>query len=457
MISVRNLPRLLSGNKLLLIGLLAIFTLSSCGSSKSVSKSRSTTSVKKKRTSTNKRRNKKVKVDTIQWAGSAMEKANSEVTTLPGSDGMIKKSVYNVSLFMPLNTQRAQGTDLTDKSTRTNGFINYYAGVKMALNQLEQEDVRLRVEVIDSENSTLPRKLRTAASSADVIIGPYSLDDIKSAAELGNKNDVTVVSPWKATTKIKNNPYYLQLLPTLYDHMDKIVEHAGNNFNAQDIILIGRKGNSKDKSILKYMQSANKRINGASSKALKEFFVETDSLLNGETAFDEIFNPSSTTAFIVPNYSSKDESYLRDCLRRLNVEKGLNKVVAYAMPLAYNSSQINFDFYKNLNMKIPRSYHVDLTDNRVQQFRRDFFNIYNATPTEDAYKGYDMMLFIGRALQEYGREFQFHIGKDDNNYLQTDFNISAKKEKGSEFDKVSYYTNQNLNMLEFSNNKFNRN
>lgn len=457
MISVRNPLLQLNGSNYIVICLLSVLMLVGCGTSKSVAKQRSSSTASKQRTASRSARSRAVKVDTVKWTNTQVTKTNSEVETSNTTENaMIKKDEYNVALFVPLNTRKYEGQDLTDKETRVNGFINYYAGVKMALDQLKKEDVRLKVDVYDSETSNLSRKIKEATKNADIIIGPYNSEDVRSAAKIANQNEITLVSPWKALSKITDNPYYVQLLPSLSDHMDKLVEHAVSNYEAENVIVVGRKGNSKDKNLIKYLQSANSRFYGRSSTDLREFYVETDSLLNGETAFDEIFNPVSTTAFIVPNYRNSDDGYLRDCLRRINVEKGLNKVVVYTMPLAYNYDQINFDYYKNLNMKIARSYYVDLTDNRVQQFRRDFFNRYNATPSEDAFKGYDMMLFVGRALNNYGTQFQFHIEKDDETYLQTDFNITAKRTKGAEFEEVDHYVNKSLNILEFANNRFNR-
>ena len=91
--------------------------------------------------------------------------------------------------------------------------------------------------------------------------------------------------------------------------------------------------------------------------------------------------------------------------------------------------------------------------------KRDFFDIYGATPTEDAYKAYDMMHFIARSLKKYGREFQFHVNRDKNDYLQTNFHIDAKYDDtmGGDIPSIQYFMNSHLDVLKFSNNRFNRN
>ena len=454
MILAQSLQQLLSGSKYLGLVFLLAFSLTACSSTKSVNKQKKRTPTRSTQTK-KKQKAKDIKVDTIKWSGVDTKSGS----VLPGANGMIKKRNYNVAMFMPFKIKGSESSDISDKSSRVNGFLNYYAGVKFALKQLEKEDVNLRLQVYDSESSSLQTKLRRASKDSDLIIGPYSRNDIMKAANLGKENDLTIVSPWKATTKVKDNPYYVQLLPNLNDHFDKIIEHATSSYESENIVLVGRKGNSKDMNIIRYLQESNKIQNGSRADRLPEYYVEMDSLMNGEIAFDEVFVEGEKTVFVVPNYSSKDENYLHSCLRKINVEKGQNKVSVYTMPLAFTSDLITFDYYKNLDMKIVRSYYVDYSDKRVQQFRRDFFDVFNATPTDDAFKGYDMMLFVGRALYEYGTEFQFHMNSNDHNYLQTDFTISAKKEFNSdgEYDEINYFLNTHLDILEFKQNQFSRN
>lgn len=455
MISVQNLRQQLSGNKIFILIVFIFIGLSSCSSTKEVSRSGSKTRTSRTKTKKQRTKPRPAKVDTVQWKTDTGNNAEDDLTS---NSGYIFKDSYDISLFIPFNAKSAEASDVSDKSNKYNSYLNFYGGVKMALNELEDDGYNLSIEIRDSESSKFKENMRTAVESTDIIIGPYDLDDIKFAANLAKKNETLLISPWKATSKINANPYYLQLLPSLYDHFDKMVEHSTANYNMENVFIVGRKSVSKDRSIINYFQEANFRINGDDADPIREIYIEIDSLINGEDVFGKLLVENEQNVFLFPHYSNKDEAYLRDVLRRLNVDKGINSVVSYVMPMAYNSDIINYDFYNSLRMRVIRSHYVDPTDRRVQQFKRDFFDIYGATPTEEAYKGYDMMHFIAKSLKKYGTEFQFHVKRDKNDYLQTNYHIGAKYDetKGGDIPSVQYFMNSHLDVLKFSNNRFNR-
>jgi hypothetical protein len=442
-----------------------MFSLVSCGGTKEVVRSSSRTKSTTK-TRANRSNRDAVKVDTVKWQNVERldrSKRNEKEEVVDKKDmAPDLKDQYNVTIFLPLDTKEAIGSDLTDKSSRATRYLNYYAGVKLGLDKLEQDGININVNIEEADKGNISSKLRErSARNADVIIGPQKTSDLVTTAAYGEKNEITVVSPWKTTSDIKDNDSYLQLLPSLFDHYYKMTENASRNFEADQVYLVGRKGNSKDVNRFKYFQKYNREINGANAEPLLEFLVEEDSLLNGETAYDEIFHLDKTTVFIFPNYRSSDEKFLYNGLRRLNVEKGMTSVVAYTMPLAMDSDIITFEQYRNLNMRVVRSHYVDPTDIRVKDFKRQYFYTYNALPTEEAFEGYDMIRFIGKSLQKYGKDFQFYVSTDDDGYLQTAYDIEkvpSKKRpaRGSEIEPINYFKNVHLEILEFKNNKFYR-
>jgi len=454
MILVQSLRQLLSGNKLLVYLFSICMVFASCSTTKEVSRSNSRTTTSRPAKKKQRTKTRPTKVDTVQWKTESGKRADDDLIS---STGYMLKESYSLSLFIPFNATRAEATDISDKTNKYNAYLNFYGGAKMALNELEDEGYNLSIEVRDSESSSFKQNLRNAVKENDVIVGPYDLDDIKFAAREAKKTETLLISPWKATSKIKDNPYYLQLIPSLYDHFDKMVEHSTANYDLSNIFIVGRKGVSKDKNIIRYFQESHIEKNGEDAKLLNEIYVELDSLINAEDVFGKHLVENEQNVFLFPNYSNKDEAYLRDVLRRLNVDKGINSVISYVMPMAYNSEIINYDFYNSLRMRVVRSYYVDPTDRSVQQFKRDFFDIYGATPTEDAYKAYDMMHFIAKSLKKYGKEFQFHVNRETEGYLQTSFDIDAKySEVRSDVPSVQYFMNNHLDVLKFKNNRFHR-
>ncbi|WP_235296015.1 ABC transporter substrate-binding protein [Portibacter marinus] len=367
-----------------------------------------------------------------------------------------KKETYKIGLFLPFNAQDAtfDANDLSDEK-----FVNYYAGVRLALEEFDDEGYKFIVNVVDSERSeeTVAEKLQSSAfEGTDVIVGPYDRDALSLAAEYGKNNMIAVVSPWLSSTRITDdNPFYIQLRASLSSHYFKLIEHAHQNFKSDEIVLIGR-NNDAAKNRFKYFQKTYAALNNfSSSDPLQECFYDEGPLGEGMRAFGDLFENGGKKAIILPNWNYDDESFIYSVLRTLNIEKRNTDVYVYGMPILFDSDKIEFDFYQNLNMRICLSEFVDWEDMRVKSFMRKFYDNYGALPTSDAFEGYDMMTFIGRNLIKYGINFQLNLELDRDRYLQTAYDIQKVFDEGDEkFENVKYLENKHLDLVQYIGDKF---
>jgi len=441
----------LNGNSILVI--LLVFLLASCGGSKKTptkTKSRKKPTVQKTKPRPVKRSD--VKVDRKDWRKDKEKKDKEKEQET--AEGYIMKDVYNVTLFIPFDVASSGG----DISPISNKFINYYAGVTLALRELEQEGLNLNLKVYDSKERFDSKLNEKSNESADVIIGPYDTERLKKVAAFGKEHKIPVISPWKASKKItKQNPYYIQLSPNPSDHYKKITDHINENFSPDQVFLLAR-DNNKDETLTKYIQ----RYHQSSSKrdAYNEFTVNEDSLQVGDNAYDSLFVMNRPTVFVIPNYSSKDENYIYNCVRRISTEKELHQVYVYGMPILLDTDKITYDYYKNLGIRTCGAKFVNRSNSDVVNFERQFFNEYNGLPTDDAFEGYDMMKFVGIGLLNYGQHFQKHFLNEDFKSLQTIYNISGlepDEEMSLENEPaVEYYQNMHLDIIQYQADGFKR-
>jgi hypothetical protein len=302
------------------------------------------------------------------------------------------------------------------------------------------------------------------SSETDVMIGPYKRSNLRIAAETAEQNQIPLVSPWQASNTIaKDNPYYVQLRPNLDEHYYSIFEDIKSNYDdLENVYILGRLSSPKDKDGKRTnkLQKMAKDVWGESDENhLQEYMLIQDSIDMGETAFDSVFVENKTNVMIIPNWSFEDEAFIYGALRRLSVEKGMSKVVVYGMPIMIESEKINFDYYYSLNMKVARSKFVDEKDGDVIRFKRDFVGKYGALPTDDAYEGYDNLMYIGRNLYQYGKNFQFFLHKDQGYYLQAKYSVEPSRldSPDDRMEKINYFENKNVDIIEFKNNRFARN
>ncbi|MEM9546132.1 MAG: ABC transporter substrate-binding protein [Bacteroidota bacterium] len=460
MISVRNHLRQLSGNKIMVLLVLA-FLISSCGGTdkgvRRSSKSR-TAKVKSNTKVTGAKKRKKVKE--VEWTEGKDDK-KPPIQNKPEASyeqpEIIKESVYDITYFIPFDAN-----NYLNSAQKSDRFVQYYCGMLVATNILEREGVNLNIKVVDEKKRKFETILKEEVNSTtDAIVGPYSRNSLKMAAEYAKSKEIPLVSPWQASSKVaEENPFYVQLRPNLDEHYYSIFEDVKKNFDKEQVYIVGRNTNVKDVKRIRKLQRMAKDVWGESEEdILQEQILIQDSIDVGITAFDSIFTEEKPLVFIIPNWSFEDESFIYGALRRLSVEKGLSNVIVYGMPIMMESEKINFDYYSSLNMRVARSKFVDERDLDVSRFKRDFVNTYGALPTDDAYEGYDNLMFVGRNLHEYGKNFQYYLHEDQGYYLQAGYSVEqTRKDSSSDAPRsIDYFENKNVDIIEFKDSRFVRN
>jgi len=438
-----------------LILFFSFLLLASCGGTKNASKSRSKTVKPTKRKKNNNTAQRGTgKVDTVYWTEIDRTKEyNDKIEDLD----LEKRQLYNVVLFLPLELETANISDANDKESELGTFTQFYAGALLALRQLEQEGVNLDVRVMDSESGKFEAKLQNCRD-ADIIIGPRNTEQLKVTANFGKINEIPVVSPWKSGSKLsKDNPYFIQLPSGQKDHYNRIVAHAKSEFRDDQIFILGRR-KKKDLAYMGYLQSVAAAINqNGNPKPLKEFYIEEDSLRIAESAFDNIFFRDRTSVFILPNWSFReDEEFVYNTVRKMSGEKGLMDVVLYGMPILLESDKVNFEHYRNLRMRVCRSSYVDRSSPEVQTFMKNYFNVYDDFPSEEAFEGFDALVFLGRQVNQYGKKFQYFLDSYEGELIQTQYDVQKvfKPNSGDSFDDIQYFQNKHLYILSFEKDKF---
>jgi len=468
MISVQNLLRQLSGNKILGCLLLFALVVSSCGGTQKTvdrTKSRTKSSSTSKGKTTTKANTKNDKVKVIEWNEATDDrkppiteaKDNSNASEDMSKNELIKEDEYDITYFVPFDAGAyASSANPSDR------FVQYYSGMLIATEILERESINLNINVVDEKKRKFETILHGSVNrETDVIVGPYDRQALRVAANYAQENEIPLVSPWQASSKIaKENPYYIQLRPNLDEHYYSIFEDIKKNFKDENLIIVGSKTSPKDGGRIRKLQRMAKDVFGKSDENhFQEFLAIPDSIDLGVTAFDSLFIENKTNVVLVPNWSFKDEEFIYGSLRRMSVEKGMANMVVYGMPIMLESDKINFDYYNSLNMRVARSKFVDERDGDVQRFKRDFVEKYGALPSDDAYEGYDNLMYIGRNLYKYGKNFQYHLDNDQGYYLQAGYRVEPTYQDSPDDKKkdINYFENKNVEIIEFKNNRFVRN
>jgi len=404
------------------------------------------------------------KLDTLEWKNLSSENyppitsigAYSDVGFMEPEAGEGIKNSYNVALLLPFLSKRFHVLD-NEIFKNSRWALNFYGGVKMAFNLLEQEDVHLTVAVLDSDFSEakVQNLLRTNSSiaKADLIIGPYRRSNLRLAANFARNRKVPLVSPYSASSSItEKNPFYLQLNPSIRSHCEAITRHVRKKFKTEDVILVAR-DIPEEKNRLRYFQEENFQIEGTRDTAsFMQYIIRDTSADFHEMNVMPFIRDSATTVFILPSY--KDETFVYSFLRQLAVSKTEeDTVVVYGLPQWMDFERIDFDFYENLNVFISSPTFIDNLDPEIRQFKKQFFEKYGTTAAPEALLGYDTMLYFGRMLKKYGTQFYRYLDREKAEYLHTTFDFEPVIEKPDAFrevfDQIDRFENKFVHILKY--------
>ena len=451
MILAPSRPQLLSGNKLFCILLFFSLSLGSCGflSSGPIDQPEKIGN----QTKPHLEDEDLSKVDTVDW------KDERESKIVIDEDDEIdatinKKSSYTVSVLFPFEAFRAKYWEETVDEKAIN-MIHFYAGLKLAQENLVNRGYNIDLNVYDSKanNNKIDNIIeRNELAGTDIIIGPRSKQSMVKMAKYAQNNEITLISPWyKSETAFLGNQYYIQSGASLSAHCEAITQHISEVEGFSNVLLVSRE---KEKDRFDYFQNAYRKITGEINN-LPELLIEGDGNDLEELTLVDYLNPEGTTVVVIPYYNN--QSFIYSVLRKLQSEKGNGKIVVYGFS-QWKDYEYLYPLFDELNVRLSANGTADETNILLKEFNKTFYSIYKDLPNDEAYKGYDLMQFIGQMLDKYGTTFQFSSGKRYNNYLYTNFDIQPVFTKTTSTDQrrteALFFENKYVQILTYEEHKF---
>lgn len=384
-----------------------------------------------------------------------------------------KKEVYNVSIIMPFLTNKYDfQTEIPARSLRA---VEFYEGIKIALDSLEKEGVKLKVNVYDSKRNsqTVEDILKKAElAESDLIIGPIGTSSLKIVAEFAKRYQIPLASPFNYNPDIpKDNHFYMQLNPSYKVHSRYIAYFLNQKLEIPKNLRVPLTkvnylivGSQVDTGRIKDLQEAYQIEMNDEEAKLDQFVAE-----GKEISIESIkkhFKKEALNVVIVPSYRA--ESFVLGTLRELHsmvdrVESQNSfQFLVIGMPQWKYYERMNFEYYENLRLHITDSYFVNEENSDVQKFKKGYRQLYGIAPREFAYVGFDLMLHLGRQLKKHGTAFPDYFHKEIHTGLHSRFYFDAimrhrKIMKGEDIVDdalINHFENQYIHLLEFDDYQF---
>ncbi len=356
------------------------------------------------------------KVDTVQWT--VLPEQQYPPITSEGSWEAVEPGLTDtnapgvmrqVVVMLPFFANKLTGDFIDENSSWA---LHFYAGARLAFDELSNEGAKLNIRVFDTEGSSsrVSNLLRRVElEKADAIIGPYKRDNVLLCQAFSKEHRIPLVVPHTASLGIaQGNPWYVQVNPSLQSHCEAIVKHARSRFKPDNMVLVALKREVESGSFT-FFQKANLALNNfGDTTRLKEVVIDNDPSKFNDINLSEFIKPGEPNVFLVPSWSS--EAFVYSLLRHLmEFQNQGEEIIVYGMPQWMNFEQVDFEFFERLQVHLSSASFLNKNDERLRQFQREFLEKYGTVPREEAFLGYDIMRYFGSMTAQYGRDFTGRI------------------------------------------------
>ncbi len=283
-------------------------------------------------------------VDTIAWTPSGRPPAvfltAADTLSIPlrkPDAAVIKPSsaadfprVVTVRLALPLDAGLNAGQPPDARQAR---FMQYYAGLRMALDETSAGKRGIDWQVVTSDRLRASQEDRDAGTP-HILIGPYERDSIEAWLSRMAGRNALLVSPWlPAFTPKVPSPELIQLTPGLERHAEAIMRFIRETMPGQRVVLVSR-DNAAERSRLALFTAHAGELDD------HELIVaDTRAALDALNLAGQL--TKAGTVFILPVFARQDEAFVSGFLRKLAADKGEMPVTVFGMPQWTGFSGLN--------------------------------------------------------------------------------------------------------------------
>ncbi len=326
-------------------------------------------------------------------------------------------------------------------------FREFYFGALIALNDLKEKGIVVRIKNYDTERGVINIMKVLQDSSlleSDLIIGPAFHDHSRPVSEFCMKNHIRMVVPFLSECEsIDSNPYLFQVRPTPGIQYAHITHKVAQRYNASNIIVVKSQPGDERQTLF--------------SELLKSELYNPDSILTRQVTYKEIdfirdqmgglsalLSKEKHNLIIIPD--EKEKLYTRVIPIMENYasrHKEIDiKLLGFSEWQLFELSELESLY--NVGCELYSPFYADLfsEEERMTNFRTKYNDYIYTLPSEKypyyGMLGYDVVCFFINGLAEYGNQFENHLNEIQNNGLCVDFSFERINNWGGFVNKTLY-------------------
>jgi ABC-type branched-subunit amino acid transport system substrate-binding protein len=367
----------------------------------------------------------------------------AEVKTISVDKPLVKKERYEVAVLTPMYLD---SFDLNENLLNLPPYaapgIEFYQGVQLAADTLNNMGIKLNVHIYDTKSKYLDLgKLITTHKfdSVDCIIGNIGGTEIKQLASFCKTRDIPLISAVSPSDGEQvGNPNFILLQPRLYTHMERLRKAVQTKYGDANIMFANRTTANNETNAWTYY-SNDISVSNANTKHLSmKQNVLTDGDMQSFLKNDveniivlAILEPNTALENLAVINRYKNEGY---------------DIKVFGMPTWANiKNLITADEIQGLDVFITTPYMLDKNTDKQKYVSDKYRNIMGTSTPDIAYKGFDALYYFANLLYKNGAPINKSLRKE-NDWFSTPYLIGPVIEK----EVFKYYENKFLYLAHFT-------
>jgi LysM repeat protein/ABC-type branched-subunit amino acid transport system substrate-binding protein len=305
----------------------------------------------------------------------------------------------------------------------TESFVEFYEGVLLAVDSMQNRGMNIRLHVFDTQRSTDSIRnfiYSVAFLETDLIIGPVYERVQKEVAEIAAKNRIPIVSPLASQSMIaKHNPCFFQAVPSREYIAERTAEMVADEyFNSNFIVLKTTAYEGTPEGRLVELIQEKLYNSGFLSNPTGVSFTVYNFKNEGSFGLSRILSHNKENVVYIP---SSKEGELSVAISNLNNLSDDYSITLIGSNRYQNYHSIDVEQFHNLKLKYIAPYWINYKNQATIEFLAKYRRNFKTEPGRIGVQGFDVAFYFLNALKYFGKDFgeclpYLHVNLVQGNY-----------------------------------------
>lgn len=359
------------------------------------------------------------------------------ISTAPGQT--IFRERYRVAALLPF---RASTLEPSPERKKNQPILDIYQGMHLASDSLEKSGIHIDLLAYDTErNPEVTKALleQDELKSVDLIIGPLFAEDAKPVQQFARENQINVVvNPVSNNSDfLADNPYSFLYQPSHETIGRKSAELVARNVSNKKTLVYYGESPKDSVMAFNYIKKALElglKVVYAEEVRLETSFRILDKLAKA-TKYDEWKNPLEFTMkkdSIGSIFVASDDPVIYTKVVN-SVETRGDSILVIGTEAWLEENSADYSKLEKTKVVFAAPNFCSPISAPAIYFRDAYLKRHGVLPSDNARKGFEMMMNLGKALGTYGTNFPYSLqnGASIPGFLTSGFGLQPTRDNGN--------------------------